>query len=144
MTIAPLIALLQATDTVSSLLAAAVNVPDPKPAAVYDSLLPRGYKLPAIVVHRYGGAHDQDFTGPIDCVEDNFQLDVYGDTSDAKEDIAQAARDLLTGYTGTLSDGTVVSGTYKEQDRDMPFLPNTAPENRTFRTVLAFRFISKV
>jgi hypothetical protein len=142
MTIAPLISLLQSTDAIASLLARAVHDPD-QAAAVYDSELPRGSKIPAIVIHRYGGTHDQDMSGPVDAQEDNFQLDIYGDTSGTKEAIVQACRTLLTGFTGSLPDGTVVQGTYKEQDRDMPFLPNTTPDNRTYRTVLAFRFVSK-
>lgn len=144
MNIAPLISLLQGTGAVSSLLASAVNAPAPAPAAVYDSVLPRGYKLPAIVVHRYGGVQEQDMSGPVDIREDSFQLDVYANQSAVKESATDACRTLLTGYTGTLEDGTVVLGTYLDQDRDMPFLPNANPDNTVFRGLLAFRFISKV
>lgn len=135
MTLSSLITLLQQTSAISSLLSG--------PTAVYESVLPRGYKLPAIAAHRYGGAHDQDMAGPIDAVEDNFQVDIYADTSAAKESIRKACKDLLNGFVGVLTDGTVVMGTYLERDMDMPFLPNASPDNIAFRTVLAFRFVSK-
>jgi hypothetical protein len=141
---AALITLLQSTPAVSSLLSTAVNVPAPKPAAVYKQVLPRGYTLPAIVVHRYNGAREQDMSGPVDIREDNFQLDVYGDTDGDCDAATDAARSFLTGFTGTLADGTVVTGTYLEQDRDMPFLPNADVKSLAFRSLLGYRFVTKV
>ena len=141
---APLITLLQSTESISSLLTQTVTGPHPRPAAVYKQVLPRGYKLPAIVVHRYNGTHDQDMSGPIDIREDNFQLDIYGDTQDDCDAVTDASRDFLTGFTGTLPDDTVVTGTYLEQDRDMPFLPNADVKSLAFRAMLGFRFVSKV
>lgn len=139
-----LITLIQTTGAISSLLAKAVNVPDPKPAAVYAQVLPRGYKLPAIVVHRYNGGQDQSMQGPIDVREDNFQLDIYGGTATDCDAVTDASRKYLTGLTGTLADGTVVRCAYLEQDRDLPFLPNADTTSLAFRSMLGFRFVTKV
>jgi Protein of unknown function (DUF3168) len=128
---ASLITLLTATDAVSSLLSS--------PGAVYNSVLPRGYKMPAIVVHRYNGSQDQDMTGPVDAREDSFQLDIYAGAADVCDAITDACRTLLTGFTST-----EVQGTYLEQDRDMPFVSNANKESVGFRSLLGFRFVSKV
>lgn len=139
-----LITLLQTTGSISSLLSTTVSGTQPRPAAVYKQVLPRGYTLPAIVVHRYNGSRDQSMKGPVDIREDNFQIDVYGDTPDDCDAATDASRDLLTGFTGTLADGTVVQGAYLEQDRDMPFLSNADTKSLAFRSLLGFRFVTKV
>ena len=139
MTASSLIALLQATPEIASLLGTYQSAP-----AVHLQVMPRGYKFPAIVVHRYMGTRDQDFQGPVSVEESNFQLDIYGDTATDCEAVTDACRTFLTGYTGTLADGTVVQGTYKEQDRDMPFLANADIKSLAFRSLLGFRFVTQV
>lgn len=139
-----LVTLLQETTEVSSLLTVSVQGPAPRPAAIYKQVLPRGFNLPAIVVHRYNGTRDQDLGGPVDAREDNFQLDIYGDTQDDCDAATDACRELLVGFTGTLDDGTVIQGCYLDQDRDMPFLPNADTKGLAFRALLGLRFISTV
>jgi hypothetical protein len=112
--------------------------------AVFAQVLPRAYALPAVVVHRYNGTRDQDMSGPMDVREDNFQLDLYGATQADCDAVTDAARNFLTGYVGTLADGAVVSGTYLEQDRDMPYLANADVKTFAFRALLGFRFVTKV
>lgn len=145
MTTDTLITFLRGTNAVSSLLGAPVKLSDGTlpTAAVYKQVLPRAYKLPAIVVHRYNGVSDQDMAGPVNAREDNFQLDVYGDTENDCDALTNACRSLMTGLTGEVG-STFVMGTYLEQDRDMPFLPNADSKSLAFRSLLGYRVVSKV
>lgn len=109
---------------------------------VYKAVLPRGYQLPAVAVHRYGGDQDYQMSGPVDIREDRIQFDAYGDTPDDCEATAEAIRALLVPYTGTLTDGTVVQACYLERDMDLPFLANADSKGIANRTCLGFRVIS--
>lgn len=135
-----LVTLLLSTSTVTTLLADAKG----GGKAVYEQMLPRAYKLPAIAVHRYGGVSEQTFGGPINLREDNLQIDCYGDTAADCDAVTDACRTLLNGFAGTLAGGTVVVGTFLEQDRDMPFLPNADVSSMAFRSLLGFRIVSQV
>jgi hypothetical protein len=108
---------------------------------VYKSVLPRGYVLPAIAIHRYGGAQDYDYAGPVDVREDQIQIDVYVDAAD--DTVLEAIRALISGYVGTLPDGTVVQACYLEREMDMPFLPNADTKGIANRSTLGFRVVSK-
>jgi hypothetical protein len=110
---------------------------------VYENELPRGYRLPAIAVHQYGGAQDYDFSGPISINEDQVQLDCYGQDSLSCRATAEAARKLLENFTGTLPDGTVVQACYKERDQAMPFLPNADQKGIANRWMLGFRVVKQ-
>lgn len=109
---------------------------------IYKSALPRGYTLPAIAVHRYGGAQDYDLSGPVGVKEDQIQLDVYGQDPDSASAAAVLVKALLEPYTGTLSDGTIVQACYLERDMDMPFLPHADAKGIADRSLLGFRVIS--
>jgi hypothetical protein len=108
---------------------------------VYENELPRGYVLPAIAVHQYGGNQDYDMTGPVDVNEDQVQLDVYGADSSTCRQATRAARKLLEAYVGTLPDGTVVQAVYKERDQAMPFLPHADQKGIANRWMLGFRVV---
>ena len=111
--------------------------------SVYENELPRGYKLPAIAVHQYGGNQDYDFSGPVDINEDQLQLDCYGPDSLTCRQTMRAARKLLEAYVGTLPDGTVVQGFYKERDQAMPFLPHADQKGIANRWTVGFRVVKK-
>ena len=110
--------------------------------AVYANELPRGYALPAIAVHRYGGSQEYEMAGPVGLREDQIQFDCYGATSDATQQVAEAVRSLLVAYVGTLSDGTVVRACYLERDMDMPFMPKADTKGIANRSLLGFRVVS--
>lgn len=109
---------------------------------VFKSVLPRGYTLPAIAIHRYGGTQDYEYDGPIGVREDQVQLDAYGDTAEQAQQVVKAVRALLVGFAGTLPDGTVVQAMYLERDMDMPFLPHADSKGIANRSVLGFRVVS--
>lgn len=110
---------------------------------VFKSVLPRGYALPAIAVHRYDGTQDYQFDGPVGVREDMIQFDVYGATAEAAQQVAEAVRTALVGYTGTLPDGSIVQAVYLERDMDMPFLPHADSKGIANRSLLGFRVVSQ-
>ena len=110
---------------------------------IYKSVLPRGYVLPAICIHRYGGSQDYQFSGPADVSEDQVQLDAYGETAEDAQSVVAALKTLLVPYVGALPDGTKVQACYLERDMDMPFLPHADSKSLAYRSVLGFRLVSE-
>lgn len=109
---------------------------------VYKSVLPRGYSLPALAVHRYGGSQEYGFDGPVGLREDQVQIDCYALDSETAQQVLEAVRSLLAPYAGTLPDGTVVTACYLERDMDMPFLPHADTKGIASRSMLSFRVVS--
>jgi hypothetical protein len=109
---------------------------------IYKSVLPRGYVLPALAIHRYGGTQDYSYAGPIRLREDQIQVDCYADDAETAQQVAAAVRSALAGFTGALNDGTVVQGCYLERDMDMPFMPHADQKGIANRTLLGFRVVS--
>lgn len=109
---------------------------------IYKSVLPRGYTLPSIAIHRYGGTKDYEFDGPVATREDQIQVDCYASDPESAQQVAEAVRALLVPYVGTLPDGTVVQACYLERDMDMPFLPHADSKGIANRALLGFRVVS--
>lgn len=113
-------------------------------ARIYKSELPRGFVLPALAVHRSGsGSKDYTFSGPTPIREDQIQIDAYGGDAETCQQVAEAVRIALIGYTGTLPDGTVVVACYLERDMDMPFLPHADQKGLANRSLLGFKMVSQ-
>ncbi len=129
-------------DGIISLLTANTGVNNLVAGRVYKSVLPRGYTLPAIAVHRYGGTQEYVFAGPSGVREDQIQVDCYAADAETAQQVAEAVRALLVNYVGTLPDGTVVQGCFLERDMDMPFLPRADTSGIANRSLLGFRVVS--
>jgi hypothetical protein len=111
---------------------------------VFEDVLPREYTFPAIVIHDYSAARDQDTSGPVDDAETNVQLDVYGTTAVSARQVREAAWTMLEGFTGVLPDGTQVLGVYLERAMSLPYLPNADQKATGFRKVLGLRFVHRM
>lgn len=111
-------------------------------ARVYKSELPRGYVLPAIAIHRYGGTREYQADGPIALREDQIQLDCYAQDAETAQQVAEAVKALLDPFTGVLPDGSVVRACYIERDMDMPFLPHADAKGIANRSMLGYRVVS--
>lgn len=114
-----------------------------QPVKAYLSLLPRGFSLPAIALHRYNGNQDYDMAGPVSVTEDNIQIDIYGKDAPTCQGLALAIKALLNPFLGTLPDGTTVTGCYLERQMDMPFLANADTPGIANRSLLGYRIVSK-
>lgn len=110
---------------------------------IYENELPRGYTLPAIAVHQYGGVRDYDYTGPVDIKEDQIQLDCYGADSPTCRATKEAATKLLESYVGTLPDGTVVQGLFYEREQAMPFVKQADQKGIANRWMVGFRVVKQ-
>lgn len=130
-------------DGVIELLAADTGVTTLVSDRLYKGVLPRGYTLPAIAAHRYGGTQEYEYAGPIDSSEDQIQLDVYGEDADSCLQVVTAVKAVLNPFVGTLPDGTVVKACYLERDMDMPFLPHADTKGLAFRSLLGYRMVTQ-
>ena len=110
---------------------------------VYKSVLPRGYTLPAVAIHRYGGSQEYQMDGPVRLREDQIQCDCYAEDPETAQEVAEAVRSVLVGYVGPLADGSVVRGCFLERDMDMPFLPHADSKGIANRALLGFRVVSE-
>lgn len=129
-------------DGIISLLSANAGVSALVGTRIYKSVLPRGYTLPAIAVHRYGGTQEYQADGPVGLREDQVQLDCYAEDAETAQQVIEAVRAVLAPYTGTLPDGTVVRACYLERDMDLPFLPHADSKGIANRSMLGFRVVS--
>lgn len=107
----------------------------------YKNRAPRGFGLPAVVWHKYGGTQEYDFNGPNDISEAQIQADVYAADEDGCGLIIAAIRSVLDSYVGTLPDGTVVQACYYEREMDMPFLAYGDQKSDTNRSLIGYRFV---
>lgn len=112
---------------------------------IHKKVLPRGYVLPALVIHRYGGSQEYQSDGPVALREDQLQVDCYAaypDSAEVAEALSEAVRAAMENFTGILPEGTVVQACYLDRTMDMPFLPNADPKSISNRSLLGFRVIS--
>lgn len=118
------------------------STPSVHGSAVFENELPRGYTLPAVAVHAYGGDQGYDMAGPDSISESQVQIDVYGPDSVSCRILATAVRQLLKAYVGTLPDGTLVPGFFQERDMAMPFVGKADQKGIANRWTIGFRVVS--
>lgn len=102
--------LLLNTDPVKSILAARKP---PKPneplgAGVRPTTMPEGYALPAIVYREIHGDGLMTMDGPDVMQFSRMEFGCYGNSYSESKVLARAVRQLLEGFTGVLSEGTVI------------------------------------
>jgi hypothetical protein len=132
------------TDGLSTLLLADSTLGGLIATRVYANVLPRGYIVPAVVYHRFGVEQVYTFSGPESVVETSIQYDVYAADYATVRAVAEAVKAVLTPYTGTLGEGTVVQACYLEQDLEMPILPDATVKGVTYHVVLQYRVVHTV
>jgi Protein of unknown function (DUF3168) len=128
-----LIALVQADPGCTALIA----------GRIYEGELPRGYTLPAVAIHKYGGNRDTQFSGPVGIRETQIQFDTYGRTALEARQVAQAIDSLVAPFAGALPDGTVVQLCTLERDMDMPFKADGDAKSVFSRSTLGYRIITE-
>jgi hypothetical protein len=131
------------TDGIVSKLSADTGVIAVVSTRVYLDVLPRGYILPALVVHQYGGSQGYQFSGPTGVTDDLVQIDVYGKTTAERGLAVAAVTAALVAFVGTLPDNTVVQLCKLERKMDMPFLPGADATGVAYRATLGFCITSK-
>jgi hypothetical protein len=106
-------------------------------AGVYWVLMPKGAAVPCIVLSRTATQDTNTMQGPTPLRGALLQLDCYGGTYYASRALATAARQVLESFTGTLPDGTVMSGAVITKDWDLPYQEGAL--GFVYRAMLEFR-----
>lgn len=112
-----------------------------KGQGVYWILAPKTSVLPFVVLSRVTTNDAYTTDGPTGFREGIFQVDCYAGTYYQAQQIADAVREALWNYTGTLSDtdSTVVNAVMLSKDWDMPYEEGAAPVGFIYRKLLEFR-----
>ena len=84
----------------------------------YPGKIPQDPTYPLIVYYKVTGMRDHHLQGPSRLAHPRFQVEAWATTYDAAKTLANAIREALDGYKGTV--GTVVIGSILiESERDV-------------------------
>jgi hypothetical protein len=108
-------------DGIISLLTNTSSIRTLATGGIHEDELPRGYSLPAVCVHQYGGSEDTDMAGPIGLEEGQVQFDIYATSGSAARALGKAIEAVLKPFTGSLPEGTSVKLFKLERSMAMPF-----------------------
>jgi hypothetical protein len=109
---------------------------------VYENVLPRGYTLPAVAVHAYGGTQETQMSGPVDVRVDQVQFDSYGLTAASARAVIEAIRSALISFTGALPEGTFVQLITIDRSMAMEFKATEDAKGSTHRFLLGVEVTS--
>jgi Protein of unknown function (DUF3168) len=127
-------------DEIKALLVADAGVLALVSTRIYDTVLPRGYQLPAVVYHTVSAPSAYTLAG--DAAPDGItvQFDVYaGDTPTARRAM-EALEDVLQNFGGMLSGGSFVQATFWLTTMDMPDSPDITAAAVGFRIMAHVKF----
>lgn len=123
-------------DEIQTLLANDAGVQAQVGTRVYaGTVLPRGYVLPAVLIHTVTTSTDYTFAGSTGQRDATIQFDFYGITEDAPNLAQKAVRAVLKDFTGELSGGSIIQGTFWGIDTDMPFSADLTKTGEGYRSM---------
>lgn len=128
-------------DEIQALLVADPGVSALAGPRIYDTVLPRGSVLPAVVYHTVTAPSSYTMRGTSSPDDITVQLDVYASTAPAVRALRDALEDVLQDFRGTLSGGSVVQATFWLFDMDMPYTPAINQTAIGFRVMSHVRFV---
>lgn len=129
------------TDEIQALLAANSGVTTLATGGIYDTVLPRGYVLPAIVYQTVTTKTDYTMQGMTTPDEMTIQFDIYADSTAKAGSICAAIKSALGNFTGVLNGGSVVQGSFWAMDMDMPTETGINKVSSGFRHMIHIRFV---
>jgi hypothetical protein len=132
------------SDSIKALLTTPGTLADLVGTRVYSVVMPRGYMFPAICYHIVNDVSGYDVVGDTEDRTCVMQIDCYGATANDARYVAECVQGTLNNFTGVLSGGEQVNGTFIERDMDMPFQPGGDVKGVTYRVLLQVRFEYKV
>lgn len=128
-------------DEIQALLAGNAGVQAQVNNRVYaGTVLPRGFTLPAVLVHTVTTETDYTLQGTSGKIDTTVQFDAYAITEDAAHSAMSAVRTVLKNFRGVLGAGSVVQGTFWLTDGDMPWSADIAIAAVGYRTMAHVRF----
>lgn len=116
-----------------ALLTANPNVVAAAPVGGFLAQLPQDQALPSWSYTTVADPTDYTLKGPVGLSERRIQIDCYGNTGAETITLASAIDAVLSGYMGTLPDGTHVQGCFHLNTMDV-----FDEESRTFRRMLEY------
>lgn len=100
----------------------------------YPVLVPEGTAYPCVSYQEVSAVSGYTFS--TETTEKRMQFDVWATSYASAKTVAKALRALLDGYTGTLTDGTKVLGSFRVLELD-----EYEPDTRTYRVIADYRFL---
>jgi len=128
-------------DEIKALLLADAGVLAQVGTRIYDTVLPRGYTLPAVVYHTVTAMGSYTMAGSSSPDEITVQFDVYAGDAPTARTAKETLEDVLQDFKGVLSGGSVVQGTFWVMDADLPDSPDTTQTAVGFRVMAHVRFV---
>lgn len=107
---------------------------------IYSAPAPEGATNPLIMLSRVSGDSTRTNAGILGRSEEVWQIDCYADTDLQCEQLKEAVRRGLDGFSGTMGSFDVYSCAF-EQVNDLSFIEGDGSENSEHRKELEFRII---
>lgn len=82
---------------------------------IYPGKAPQDTTLPYVVYHRISTTRTPTLGGPTNVPETRMQLDILAATQASAEQVANAVRSRLDGYTGTSASVSVLSSVVEDE-----------------------------
>lgn len=79
------------------------------PVRIYPVVRPQGGDMPALTYARMSGGHDHNLQGSSGTAIPTFELDCFGDTYAQADALAEAIRQVMQGFSGTMGSVAVKS-----------------------------------
>lgn len=108
------------------------------PSGIYPVRLPQTAAVPALLYRRETGGHDHVLTGSGGHALANFRLDCVADKYADVDALAEAVRQALQGFSGSMGDATV-RNVILEDEHDDYVAPLDGSDVGLFVTSLTYR-----
>lgn len=105
---------------------------------IYPVVRPQGVSGDAICFWRTSGGHDHNLTGSSGTAIPSFSIEVLSDSYTQAEIIAEAVREAMQGFSGTMGT-TQVKTVILEDEKDAYDAPQDATDAPTFIIALLYR-----
>jgi len=105
---------------------------------IYPNVLEPAAELPALVYQQISGARDHVMAGPSGLASPRFQLTCWAETYAKADELADAVRQTLDGYAGTV-DSVVIQCIHLLDEADMPSVRPDSREQKRYGKRLDFQ-----
>lgn len=103
-------------------------------SCLYPVMLPENTAYPCVSYQGVSASSEYSLSGTSERWK-RLQFDVWGQTYSSVKAVVSALDDVLDGFSGPLSDGTVIVGAFRGVELDL-----SEPYSRTYRTMVEYTF----
>lgn len=101
-------------------------------------MLPQSAQRPAITYQRVTGGHEHRLTGSSGTAIPTFELDCWADSYEAADQLAEAVRQVMQGFSGTMG-STTVHSVILDDEADQFTPPSDGSDNGIYSITLRYR-----